>query len=133
MAPLYTLVADFSGDGERLGVVRYGFVKLSLGPMDLTETAENSALTALVADFSGDGERLGVVRNGWLKLALGLVDESETAKGLTFPFSVRMHAKNLERGLAAPPGLGISTVSALNIPQLHQPLRLNQRQLPLFV
>ena len=77
---LRALVADFSGDGEGLGVVRDGFVVLALGLVDVAEIAEMDTLTALVADFSGDGDGLGVVDDGFVVMALGIVDVAEIAE-----------------------------------------------------
>ena len=107
--------------------------ELALGQVDTAEISELEALTALVADFSGDGERLGVVRDGFVGWTLGLVDVAETTEGRALACTVPMCAENLERCLVALPGLGISALLGFNPPQLQQPLRLNQRQLPLFV
>ena len=113
---LTTLVADFSGDGHGIGVVRDGFVVLALGLVDDAEIAEMDALRALVTDFSGDGDGLGVVRDGLVELALGLVDEPRL-RGTGLRLAGRFawcRTKNPERSLVALPSIGIPALLALN-------------------
>ena len=119
MGALTALVADFSGDGDGLGVVRDGFVVLALGVVDDCRDCRDGCPQRACHRFLR--WRGPLVRDGGV---MALPGQRKTARASL--------AQKISSAAVALPSIGISALLRLNPSQLQQPLGLNQRQLLLF-
>ena len=101
--------------------------------VDDSEIPELGALGALIANFPCDVYGELEVLDGLSVVSKAFIDASEIPNRICLSLAVLELSKQRQRLVEALLGLCIIRLSPLNLPQLNQPLPLQNRQRPLFI